>query len=165
MMTLLEGLLLGFAYVMPIGAQNLFVIHTSMTNETAESFKISSFVIIAVIMISYSTCRRDQCWNSTYDDRKNEDSLSKFNSSCGRRNGQRYINGYSIILQGCAVNENVNCCCTGVENSDCKPGSSLNNGKCEICKQGSYNINYSESECMNLPKEFENNKIDNIIPT
>ena len=51
-MTLLEGLLLGFAYVMPIGAQNLFVIHTSMTNETAESFKISSFVILMDISLA-----------------------------------------------------------------------------------------------------------------
>ncbi|MGE3610718.1 MAG: LysE/ArgO family amino acid transporter [Bacteriovoracaceae bacterium] len=52
MMTLLEGLLLGFAYVMPIGAQNLFVIHSSMTNDTAESFKVSSFVIIMDISLA-----------------------------------------------------------------------------------------------------------------
>jgi L-lysine exporter family protein LysE/ArgO len=49
---LLEGLLLGFAYVMPIGAQNLFVIHSSMTNETGESFKISSFVILMDISLA-----------------------------------------------------------------------------------------------------------------
>lgn len=52
MITLLEGLLLGFAYVMPIGAQNLFVIHSSMTNDTAESFKISSFVILMDISLA-----------------------------------------------------------------------------------------------------------------
>jgi L-lysine exporter family protein LysE/ArgO len=52
MITLFEGLLLGFAYVMPIGAQNLFVIHSSINNRTPESFKISSFVIFMDITLA-----------------------------------------------------------------------------------------------------------------
>ncbi len=52
MITLLEGLLLGFAYVMPIGAQNLFVIHSSITNNTLDSFKISSLVILMDISLA-----------------------------------------------------------------------------------------------------------------
>lgn len=52
MITILEGLLLGFAYVMPIGAQNLFVIHSSITNKTLDAFKISSLVIFMDISLA-----------------------------------------------------------------------------------------------------------------
>ena len=52
MISLIEGLFLGFAYVMPIGAQNLFVIQSALNNNTKDSFKISSYVVIMDISLA-----------------------------------------------------------------------------------------------------------------
>jgi L-lysine exporter family protein LysE/ArgO len=52
MITFLEGLMLGFAYVMPIGGQNLFVIHSAIKNKSSDAFKVTSLVILMDISLA-----------------------------------------------------------------------------------------------------------------
>jgi L-lysine exporter family protein LysE/ArgO len=52
MITLAEGLLLGFGYVMPIGAQNLYVVHSSINNNFKNALRVSSLVIFMDISLA-----------------------------------------------------------------------------------------------------------------
>jgi L-lysine exporter family protein LysE/ArgO len=52
MITLAEGLLLGFGYVIPIGAQNLYVVHSSINNNFKNALRISSLVIFMDISLA-----------------------------------------------------------------------------------------------------------------
>ena len=47
-----QGLILGFAYVAPIGMQNLFVINTAAGGRTAEAFLVASATILFDILLA-----------------------------------------------------------------------------------------------------------------
>lgn len=54
MTALIQGLVLGFAYVMPIGAQNIFVINTALTQTRRRVFLTAIIIFFFDVMLSVS---------------------------------------------------------------------------------------------------------------
>jgi len=51
---LLQGLLFGFAYVAPIGTQNLYVINTAMQKSKSRAYEVAQIIIIFDILLAIS---------------------------------------------------------------------------------------------------------------
>ena len=130
--------------------------------------KVLKILFFLSMLINYSLCiQRNMCRLSTYEDRRNEENKKKFSEFCSRRSGTIDTAAYigTVTLRDCSLSgDYIVCCCSGIERKDCKPGSFINNGNCETCKAGSYSLHYAETECKDLPKEFENEKIVNVVP-
>ncbi len=54
MNTFLQGILLGFAYVAPIGMQNVFVIQSALTTDQRQAFLTAFFVIINDVLLAFA---------------------------------------------------------------------------------------------------------------
>lgn len=52
MIAFIQGLLLGYGYVMPIGAQNLFVIHNALNRNLYDALKVSLIVVVMDISLA-----------------------------------------------------------------------------------------------------------------
>jgi hypothetical protein len=74
--------------------------------------KAINFFLIFILISLVASLDDRKCWSSTWDDRKNEETLNMFKSKCAGYNLTPEFNGYAAYLSGCGYQDSiVSCCC------------------------------------------------------
>lgn len=74
--------------------------------------KVLQIILLLIVSTLVLSMDDRKCWSSTWDDRRNEESLSKFKSWCSSQSLKAEFNGYAAYLSGCGYQESIiSCCC------------------------------------------------------
>lgn len=121
--------------------------------------------IILLLIFSTLVMSMDdrKCWSSTYDDRRNEESLSQFKSWCSSKNLKAEFNGYAAYLSGCGYQESIISCCCKLNPWPKTPEEVLDGDEMQLPANSKNLLGQFKIYLSNLNKKVELNSLSSTL--